>query len=139
VYLIHFAWPLEEPDPAATRSRASHYLGTIYDLHARLRQHGAGQGAAIMRAVRDQGIPWFVARTWVGGRALERALKRRHNNPSLCPACRIAQNRVSDEGARGRLVDYRRTGRDRVVQGTTSSQTQALNRESATESWAAPF
>jgi hypothetical protein len=43
-----------------------------------------------MRAVRDQHIPWFVARTWVGGRAPERALKRRHNNPSLCPACRIA-------------------------------------------------
>jgi hypothetical protein len=90
VYLIHFAWPLGDPDPAATRSRASHYLGTTYDLCARLRQHGSGQGAAIMRAVRGQGIPWFAARTWVGGQALERALKRRHNNPSLCPACRIA-------------------------------------------------
>jgi hypothetical protein len=90
VYLIHFAWPLGDPDPAATRSRAYHYLGTTYDLRARLRQHGSGQGAAIMRAVRDQSIPWFVARTWVGGRALERALKRRHNNPSFCPACRIA-------------------------------------------------
>jgi len=43
-----------------------------------------------MRAVTDRGIPWFVARTWVGGRALERALNRRHNNPSLCSACRIA-------------------------------------------------
>jgi hypothetical protein len=31
-----------------------------------------------------------VARNWVGGRSLERALKCRHNNPSLCPACRIA-------------------------------------------------
>ena len=90
MYPIHFAWPLGERDPAAARSRASHYLGTTYDLRTRLRQHGAGQGAAIMRVVRDQGIPWFVARTWVVGRALERAPKRRHNNPSLCPACRIA-------------------------------------------------
>jgi hypothetical protein len=85
VYPIHFAWPLGEPDPAATRSCASHYLGTTYDLRARLCQHGAGQGAPIMRVVRDQGIPWFVARTWVAGRALERALKRRHNNPSFVP------------------------------------------------------
>jgi hypothetical protein len=102
VYPIHFAWPLGEPDPAATRSRASHYLGTTYDLRARLHQHGAGQGAAIMRVVCDQGIPWFVARTWVVGRALERALKRRHNNHSLCPACRIAPWELSgdsvDEG-----------------------------------------
>lgn len=90
VYLIYFAWPLGDRDPVAIRSRASHYLGTTYDLRARLRQHRSGQGAAIMRAMRDQRIPWFVARTWVGGRALERALKRRHNNPSLCPACRIA-------------------------------------------------
>src|SRR6266508_3809910 len=42
-----------------------------------------------------------------------------------CRRDRSVPNGVSDEGARGRLVDYRRTGRDRVVQGTTSSQTQA--------------
>jgi hypothetical protein len=96
VYPIHFAWPLGERDPA-TRSRASHYLGTTYDRRTRLRQHGAAQGAAIVRVVRDQGIPWVVARTWDVGRALERALKRRHNNPSFCPACRIAPRELSGD------------------------------------------
>lgn len=99
MYLIHFAWPLGEPGPAATRSRASHYPGTAYDLRARLRQHGAGQGTAIMRAVGDRGIPWFLAQTWVGGRVLERSLKRRHNNPSLCPGlpdCLLGAARVDE-------------------------------------------
>jgi hypothetical protein len=83
VYLIHFVLPLGDLDnPWAL---AGHYLGTAHDLSARLRQHRAGTGAAIMRACRDQGIPWFVARIWVGGRVLERALKRRHNNPFVVP------------------------------------------------------
>jgi hypothetical protein len=40
-----------------------------------------------MRAVCERGIPFFVARTWPGGRRLERQLKRRKNSPRLCPAC----------------------------------------------------
>jgi hypothetical protein len=43
-----------------------------------------------MRAVCERRIPFFVARTWVGGRALERELRRRKNAPRLCPACVLA-------------------------------------------------
>jgi hypothetical protein len=85
VYLIHFAQPIG--NPASPRGQAGHYLGTAYDLNRRLAQHRAGTGAAIMRAVCERRIPFFVARTWPGGRALERKLKRRKNAPRLCPAC----------------------------------------------------
>jgi hypothetical protein len=88
VYLIHFAQPIG--NPASPRGQAGHYLGTAYDLNRRLAQHRAGTGAAIMRAVCERRIPFFVARTWVGGRALERKLKRRKNAPRLCPACQPA-------------------------------------------------
>jgi hypothetical protein len=43
--------------------------------------------AAIMTAVARAGIPWTLARTWEGERALERKLKDRHNSPKLCPIC----------------------------------------------------
>jgi hypothetical protein len=55
----------------------------------RLAVHRAGHGARIMAAVVERGVPFFVARTWVGGRALERKLKRRKNAPRLCPACTV--------------------------------------------------
>jgi hypothetical protein len=87
VYLIHFAQPIG--NAASPRGQAGHYLGTAYDLNRRLAQHRAGTGAAIMRAVSERGIPFFVARTWVGGSALERKLKRRKNSPRLCPACTV--------------------------------------------------
>jgi hypothetical protein len=51
VYLIHFGWPLGDLDNP--RAMAGHYLGTAYDLAARLRRHRTGMGAAIMRACRD--------------------------------------------------------------------------------------
>jgi hypothetical protein len=127
VYPIHVAWPLWEPDPA-TRSRASHFLGTTYALRARLRQHGAGQDAPIMRVVRDQELPWFVAKTWVVGRTLEWALKCRHNNPSLCPACRFAPwgslgARSIDDEAPGDVADIAVEGalEDRHDRGEVAS------------------
>jgi hypothetical protein len=85
VYLIHFAQPIG--NAASPRGQAGHYLGTAYDLNRRLAQHRVGTGAAIMRAVCERGIPFFVARTWPGGRRLERQLKRHKNSPRLCPAC----------------------------------------------------
>jgi len=85
VYLLHFARPLG--DPSNPRGQAQHYLGSADDLEARLERHRQGNGAAIMRAALAAGITWEVARTWDGGRDLERKLKRQHNSPRLCPIC----------------------------------------------------
>jgi hypothetical protein len=88
VYLIHFAQSIG--NPASPRGQAGHYLGVALDgnVGRRLAVHRAGTGAAIMRAVVEQGVPFLVARTWIGGRQLERQLKRQHNASRLCPACR---------------------------------------------------
>jgi hypothetical protein len=48
----------------------------------------AGDGAAIVRAARDQGIAVTLAGSWPGDRRLERKLKRRHDTPRWCPLCR---------------------------------------------------
>jgi hypothetical protein len=40
-----------------------------------------------MRAVSEAGISWRLARTWPGGRDVERSLKRQHNSPRFCPIC----------------------------------------------------
>jgi hypothetical protein len=48
----------------------------------------ARDGARIVRAARDQGIPVALAGTWPGDRRLERKLKRRHDAPRWCPVCR---------------------------------------------------
>lgn len=78
VYLIHFETPYEH---------ARHYLGFTTDLAARLAAHRAGSGARLMEVITQAGISWYVARTWEGGRNLERALKQRKNSPKLCPVC----------------------------------------------------
>jgi len=44
-----------------------------------------------MAAVSRASIGWTLARTWKGGRDLERRLKNRHNSPKLCPICRGEQ------------------------------------------------
>jgi putative endonuclease len=86
VYLLHFAEPIGNPD--SPYGSASHYMGWTSDLGPRLAAHRDGAGAAIMRAVAKAGIDFEVARTWEGGRQLERELKNRHDHPGLCPDCR---------------------------------------------------
>ena len=86
VYLIHFKRPIG--DLSNPRGQARHYLGYADDLAARLEAHRNGNGAQLMEVVTDAGIPWELARTWPGDRALERKLKDRHNAPKLCPICR---------------------------------------------------
>ena len=86
VYLIHFDAPLG--DVSNPRGQARHYLGYTEALAARLEAHRSGNGSAIMAAVARRGITWRLARTWEGGRDLERRLKRWHNSPRLCPICR---------------------------------------------------
>jgi predicted GIY-YIG superfamily endonuclease len=85
VYLIHFKRPIG--DLNNPRGQARHYLGFTEDLDARLAAYRSGNGAAIMAAVARAGIPWTLARTWEGDRALERKLKDCHNSPKLCPIC----------------------------------------------------
>jgi predicted GIY-YIG superfamily endonuclease len=78
VYLLHFSRPLHH---------ARHYLGSTRDLDARLAEHLAGRGARLVEVVIGLGITIELARTWEGGRDLERRLKRRKSSPRLCPVC----------------------------------------------------
>ena len=67
VYLLHFN----------TRYKhAGHYLGSTCDLEARLALHAAGRGARLLHVVQAAGITWRLARTWPGGKAKERQLKK---------------------------------------------------------------
>jgi predicted GIY-YIG superfamily endonuclease len=79
IYLLHFDVPYKH---------ARHYLGAADDLEARLERHRRGQGARLLEVVTAAGITFTVARTWRGGRKLERRLKRLKNTPRLCPVCR---------------------------------------------------
>jgi predicted GIY-YIG superfamily endonuclease len=86
VYLLHLSKPVNAARPAR------HYLGSADDLPARLAQHASGRGARMLAAAAARGIGWEVARTWDGGRPLERRLKNRKNAPrELCPLCREAR------------------------------------------------
>ena len=78
VYLLHFT---------ERYKHAGHYIGTAKDLTARIEQHRSGQGARLLQAVCNAGIDFVIARTWEGGRDLERRLKRWHNGAKLCPIC----------------------------------------------------
>ena len=89
VYLIHFEQPIGDLDNP--RGQAQHYLGFTQDLDARLEAHRTGKGSAIMAAVSRASVGWTLARTWEGGRDLERRLKNQHNSPRLCPICRGEQ------------------------------------------------
>ena len=91
-YLLHF----DQPVARGTRARdgqlltAGHYLGSAADLDARLAEHASGQGARLTAVIRARGIGFTLARTWQGGRHMERRLKRRKEAPRLCPLCRQA-------------------------------------------------
>lgn len=85
VYLLHF-----EPGLRVTGTRvARHYLGwTEGDVDDRLAQHVAGRGSPLVHAAVSAGATVSVARTWPAvDRHFERALKRRHEAPRMCPRC----------------------------------------------------
>jgi hypothetical protein len=87
VYLLHFYNPVTHE--TARLAHAGHYCGMSEDVSARLAEHGTAHGAKLTRAARRAGLSWVVARTWRGGRRLERKLKSRKNAPrDLCPICR---------------------------------------------------
>jgi predicted GIY-YIG superfamily endonuclease len=79
VYLLHFDQPIAD--------HARHYLGWASDLAARLEAHREGRGARLMEVCKERGITWHLARTWVGTRDRERAIKDRAESPRLCPDC----------------------------------------------------
>jgi hypothetical protein len=86
VYLLHFLEPIG--NPTNPRAMAQHYIGWTPALAKRITKQTAGNGAAIMRAVKAQGIGFVVAATWPGSRQLERQLKNRKHASRFCPVCR---------------------------------------------------
>jgi predicted GIY-YIG superfamily endonuclease len=87
VYLLHF-------DPPYKHAR--HYVGWTKNLPARIKKHFAGHGSRLMQVVVAAGIKASVARTWCGGRTLERQIKNMKNTPQLCPVCNpVAMGRAS--------------------------------------------
>lgn len=84
VYLLHFLQPYHH---------ARHYLGKTDNLEIRLAEHRSGQGARLTQVTRQAGISFVLARTWEGGRDLERKLKRWHKSPDLCPICKAQKQK----------------------------------------------
>ncbi len=89
-YLIHLWRHIGH----GVRGEAGHYLGSSDDLPGRLEAHRAGNGARLMEVAAERGIGWTLARTWPGGGAKERQLKRRHDSPQMCPECGIRPRKV---------------------------------------------
>jgi len=79
VYLLHFSQKYKH---------AAHYMGSTDDLDRRLTQHREGRGARLVQVIRQAGLDFELARTWPGGRLLERHLKDTwHGAVRLCPIC----------------------------------------------------
>lgn len=90
IYLIHFCTPYRsaKQGPGKRPQHAQHYCGWSADLHTRLTAHHRGNGARLMRVIKDAGIEWQLARVWAGDRFEERRLKGRGGRGRLCPICR---------------------------------------------------
>jgi hypothetical protein len=91
LYLFHFEEPIGNRDNP--RAQAQHYSGFAEgddrDLLMRIAEHEAGEGAKIMRAVVERGVPhrlYVLARDVP--KTAEVALKRKlKNNRDRCPVC----------------------------------------------------
>lgn len=83
-YLIHFDEPV---------SGVQHYLGFATDLHKRIAQHRASEGARLTARANARGISWRVVRVWRNADAdAERALKAMVPK-NLCPHCNVRVKR----------------------------------------------
>lgn len=81
VYLLHFDRPYKH---------ARHYLGFAENLERRLAEHRRADPGCyhrLMIVIHAAGIGFTLARTWNGGRELERRLKRHGGATRLCPLC----------------------------------------------------
>jgi hypothetical protein len=94
VYLLHFDRPYRH---------ARHYIGWAKDLAARLAVHARGQGARLLAVIKAAGIGWRLARTWPGGRARERQIKRQGGASRCCPLCGV-RPRTRQAPARAALL-----------------------------------
>lgn len=82
VYLLHFIDRINPNHPCR------HYIGYTRNLEQRIEQHRHGYFCRLTQVARERGIDFVVARTWEGGRTLEKQLKRQKNGPRLCPICK---------------------------------------------------
>jgi hypothetical protein len=121
VYLIHFDRPIGGPE---RYKMAQHYIGWTNNLPARLAEHASGQGAHLMKIVRDAGISWQLARTWPGGKRRERQLKRQGGASRFCPLCGIRPRyRYADlpRNANGGISSSRTTDGQKQAAGLMTS------------------
>jgi predicted GIY-YIG superfamily endonuclease len=82
-YLLHFARPLPRG-----KGVVRHYAGIAANLDVRIAQHRDGKGARLTQVMREEGIPFVLARVWPNGsRALERKIKAYKKARLLCPVC----------------------------------------------------
>ncbi len=88
VYLLHFD---------KRYKHAGHYLGSTCDLEARLTLHAAGRGARLLHVVQTAGITWRLARTWPGGKAKERQLKKQRGASRYGPICKETRHAAHRE------------------------------------------
>ena len=93
VYLLHFDRPYIPYPGAPPGSCAGHYTGFAdggpRGLARRLARHGTAHGARLLHIAASAGITWQLARTWPGGRDLERRLKNQGGAARRCPLCGI--------------------------------------------------
>jgi len=92
LYLLHFSRPFRH---------ARHYLGYCEEgnLSKRVAQHRCGNGSKLMRAVKQAGIEFEVARVWPGlGRHDERRKKQR-GHAWQCPLCKRENGNGKDPAA----------------------------------------
>jgi 2'-5' RNA ligase/GNAT superfamily N-acetyltransferase len=93
VYLLHFdILPGAQVDPsredASNPFHARHYMGWSTDVQERIRSHYQGGGAKIMRALKQKGLSFTVARIWEDkDRNFERRLKSQGSLTRHCPIC----------------------------------------------------
>lgn len=85
VYLLHLSQPL-----GSERHHAQHYIGQAVDLDRRMCEHrrGGSNTAKLIQAAHRLGVGFTLARTWEGGRDLEKKLKAQKKARLLCPICR---------------------------------------------------
>lgn len=81
-YLLHFDKKYKH---------AQHYLGWTTDLEKRLREHRSGnhERCVLTATIHWHGIGWRLVRLWNGPLSFEKVLKKRKNNPQLCPICNV--------------------------------------------------
>lgn len=78
VYILHFSQPYKH---------CRHYVGYSANVARRFREHLAGHGVGLTKAVIDAGITIVLARKISGNRSTERLIRELKSTPSLCPIC----------------------------------------------------